>query len=78
MGRSKSAPEPTAEDLRLIVLCKEERRRLRNELVKIGPNGRRRIENQPRIEQIRRELKELEDASLAVKFGLSTWTVSRI
>ena len=63
MGRSKSAPEPTAEDLRLIVCCKEERRRLRNELVKIGPNGRRRIENQPRVEQIRRCLLYTSDAA---------------
>ena len=78
MGRPKSAPEPDAEDIRLILLCKEERKRLRKELSSIGANGRRRIEHARRLRKIRDELDELTDSKLAEKFGLTRWIVSRL
>lgn len=71
-GRPRKSLPPSQDDIRLIVACKEERERLREELAvmrRLGP-----AYDDERA-QIKRELHELSDRMLAVKFETTKWTV---
>ena len=78
MARPKSIYEPDAEDLELIIACKIERARLRNQLTALGPNARKQKCNRELVEKLRRDIAELSNESLAVKFGTTYWVVSRL
>ena len=76
MGRPRNEIDP--EDIRLIRALKEERERLKEELANMPANRSRMIGYRERAWKINEDLDQLSNKSIAEKFELDYWTVSKL